>query len=528
MRARMLVGVVVGSILVTSVVVGTGPAQALTSTEHPQLTLDRLIRTSPFPGTSTRVFDNEGSAYVAGDNALWMADDQSDALLEVDRTTGALRRRIPQAAFISAQSVGGGPTAGQSRNEDLEALAYDADADVLYAFSGVTPWGPPGQRQPSFPTVYRLTRVAGEFQVASWRALPSEWTGAGWRAADGRTYVASRSNIRTYDYTTNTLGAPFSIPGLSKILGIDFDGVTGDLLAVNIENRLYRASMASTTLRAGWAGISLTGLGLRDTRAVEVIGEQLFVSDGADARVRPTTDPMSHAVFVLDVTTDTTDPTITIARPPAGAVYVQNQVVTADFSCADTVGGTGVASCVGTVADGQAVNTATLGQKTFRVTATDRAGNTRVLNRNYTVTPARPDGRIRRGAGPLAGDGIYNTTGVGQTRRGSAARGRSVTYYASIQNDGRVADTFRLRGQASTRRFAVVYRNPAGANITNAVTNGTYRTPNLATAGTHRITIIVTVRNAAPHHAWLARTLTATSTIQPASKDTVRFIIRRP
>ena len=528
MRARMLVGVIVGSILVTSVMVGTGTAQALTSTSDPQLTLDRLIRTSPFPGTSTRMFDNEGSAYVAGDNALWMADDQSDSLVEVDRTTGALRRRIPQAAFIYAQSVGGGPSAGQTRNEDLEALAYDADADVLYAFSGSTPWGPPGQRQPSFPTVYRLTRVAGEFQVASWRALPSEWTGAGWRAADGRTYVASRSNIRTYDYATNTLGASFSIPGLSKILGIDFDGVTGDLLAVNKDNRLYRASMTSRTLREGWDGISLTGLGLRDTRAVEVIGEQLFISDGADASVRPATDPMSHAVFVLDVTTDTTGPLITIARPPAGAVYVQNQVVTADFSCADTVGGTGVASCVGTVANGQAVNTATLGQKTFRVTATDRAGNTRVLNRTYTVTPARPDGRIRRGAGPLAGDGIYNTTGVGQTRRGSAARGRSVTYYASIQNDGRVADTFRLRGQASTRRFALVYRNPAGANITTAVTNGTYRTPNLATAGTHRITIIVTVRNAAPHHAWLARTLTATSTIQPASKDTVRFITRRP
>ena len=166
MRGEMLVGVIVGSILLTSVVVGTGTAEALTSTSDPQLTLERLIRTSPFPGTSTRMFDNEGSAYVAGDNALWMADDQSDSLLEVDRTTGALRRRIPQAAFIYARSVGAGPSAGQSRNEDLEALAYDADADVLYAFSGVTPWGPSGQRQPSFPTVYRLTRVAGEFQVA--------------------------------------------------------------------------------------------------------------------------------------------------------------------------------------------------------------------------------------------------------------------------------------------------------------------------------------------------------------------------
>ena len=242
-------------------------------------------------------------------------------------------------------------------------------------------------------------------------------------------------NIRTYDYATNTFGAPFSIPGLTKILGVDFDDVTGDLLAVNNAERLYRASMTTRTLRAGWNGISLTGLGLLDTRAVEVIGEQVLVTDGADANARPTTDPMSHAVFVLDVTTDTTDPTVTIVTPPTGAVYAQNQVVNAGFSCADTVGGTGIASCVGTVANGQAVNTATLGPKTFTVTATDGAGNTRVLNRTYTVAAVRPDARIRRGIRPLAGNDIYNTTGAGQTRTGSAARGHSVTYYASIQND---------------------------------------------------------------------------------------------
>ncbi|MET0664140.1 MAG: hypothetical protein ABW008_01135, partial [Acidimicrobiales bacterium] len=72
MRGRKLVGilvvVVVGSILATSVVVGSGSAQALTSPTHPVLSLNHLIRTSPFQGSSTRVFDNEGSAYVAGDD----------------------------------------------------------------------------------------------------------------------------------------------------------------------------------------------------------------------------------------------------------------------------------------------------------------------------------------------------------------------------------------------------------------------------------------------------------------------------
>ena len=201
--------------------------------------------------------------------------DNDDALFEFDRTTGVQRRKVAQSAFINAPRFGVGGAAGQARTEDLEALAYDANADVIYAFSGSTS---------ATPTAFRLTRDANhQFQVESWQPLPSEWTGAGWRLADGRTYVASGSTIRTYDFATNTFGPSFSISGLSKIFGIDFDDVTGDLLAVNNKQRLYRASMTTRTILAGWNGISLTGFGLLDTRAVEVIGEQVLVTDGADS-----------------------------------------------------------------------------------------------------------------------------------------------------------------------------------------------------------------------------------------------------
>ena len=105
--------------------------------------------------------------------------------------------------------------------------------------------------------------------------------------------------------------------------------------------------MSTRTLRPGWGGISLTGLGFLDTRGVEVIGERLFITDGGD--LRAASDPMNHAVFVLDVAPDNIDPTITLASPPAGAVYARNRVVNANFSCADRVGGSGVASCAGTV-----------------------------------------------------------------------------------------------------------------------------------------------------------------------------------
>ena len=294
-RAGWLLGVLVGigvlSIVVTPAIEG-GVAQALPITSQPHLTLNRLIRTSPFQNSATSMRDNEGSAYVARDNALWLASDNDNALFEVNRTTGALRRRIPQRAFINARRFGGGPRAGEARTQDLEALAYNAEADVLYAFSG---------NKNATPTAFRLIRDGHDrLQVQAWQPLPSAWSGAGWRAADGRTYVANGSTIRTYAFNRNRFGPAFSIPGLGGIVGLDFDNVTGDLLAVNTAQRLWRAGMGTRRLRPGWNGISLTGLGLADTRAVEVIGRQVFVSDGDDFRA--SSDPRNHAVFVIGVT----------------------------------------------------------------------------------------------------------------------------------------------------------------------------------------------------------------------------------
>jgi hypothetical protein len=82
---------------------------------------------------------------------------------------------------------------------------------------------------------------------------------------------------------------------------------------------------------------------------------------------------------------DRTPPTIVIATPAAGAVYTQNQLVAADYSCADEPGGAGVASCQGTVLAGSPIDTATIGSKTFTVSATDGARNASVASRDYSV-----------------------------------------------------------------------------------------------------------------------------------------------
>ena len=81
-------------------------------------------------------------------------------------------------------------------------------------------------------------------------------------------------------------------------------------------------------------------------------------------------------------TVDTTGPSITLTTPPNGATYTQGQVVNASYSCSDS---SGVATCIGTVANLAQINTATIGSKSFTVNATDALGNASSLTHNYSV-----------------------------------------------------------------------------------------------------------------------------------------------
>jgi hypothetical protein len=76
-------------------------------------------------------------------------------------------------------------------------------------------------------------------------------------------------------------------------------------------------------------------------------------------------------------------PLITITSPMAGT-YLLNQAVSTSYACTD--GGSGVASCTDTTANGSSLDTASIGGKTFSVNATDNAGNSSTPTTvNYTV-----------------------------------------------------------------------------------------------------------------------------------------------
>lgn len=79
---------------------------------------------------------------------------------------------------------------------------------------------------------------------------------------------------------------------------------------------------------------------------------------------------------------DSIAPQISILMPTS-ATYTIHQTVNADYSCSD--GGSGLATCVGTVADGAAVDTNSVGSKSFTVNATDNVGNASTQTVGYNV-----------------------------------------------------------------------------------------------------------------------------------------------
>jgi hypothetical protein len=98
------------------------------------------------------------------------------------------------------------------------------------------------------------------------------------------------------------------------------------------------------------------------------------------------------AVQTIKLSIDDVDPTIEIVEPvDAGGVggegnpgnYALGSEHVADFSCDDD--DSGVISCVGTVADGAAFDTSTVGFHDFTVNAEDLAGNTASLTHTYNV-----------------------------------------------------------------------------------------------------------------------------------------------
>lgn len=126
---------------------------------------------------------------------------------------------------------------------------------------------------------------------------------------------------------------------------------------------LTRGSVPLIAARLDLAGHSVT---------VSYSGDGFYDPSGGLSITLPTRD----IVTIIARPIDRLAPEVTVLAPVDGARYARGEVVVARYSCNDSGGTAGaVTRCEATVADGQPIDTSTLGEHAFRVDARDAAGN---------------------------------------------------------------------------------------------------------------------------------------------------------
>ena len=214
------------------------------------------------------------------------------------------------------------------------------------------------------------------------------------------------------------------------------------------------------------------------------IGEHTFTVDAADNAGNTRSRSVTYTVV------DTSGPAIAVTTPAPGAVYGLAEVVAASYSCTDEPGGSGLATCTGTVPSGASLDTSSIGEKTFRVDATDNAGNASSKTVTYTVadqsgpsititTPA--DGAVySRGQRVVAdyscadqpgGSGVATCNGTvpdGEPVDTSGLGSHSFTVTATDGAGNSVSKTVTYSVGYSFKGFLWPVKNPPKANLWKA------------------------------------------------------------
>ncbi len=188
-------------------------------------------------------------------------------------------------------------------------------------------------------------------------------------------------------------------------------------------------------------------------------GPVTVTGDGSHTVTARAPDKRTVALTVL---IDTGAPQIVIASPVAGAQVVQGSALTADYACLDAGAGVEPAACTGTVANGAAINTSTVGPKTFTVNATDRLGKTATRTVSYTV--------VRRSilfASTRTGSGDIYTVG-----EGGGAVVRLTDHNAVDAEPARSSDGSKIAFTSTRNGNVEIYSmNADGSNVQRLTNN---------------------------------------------------------
>jgi hypothetical protein len=150
-------------------------------------------------------------------------------------------------------------------------------------------------------------------------------------------------------------------------------------------------------------------------------------------------------------------------------------------------------------------------------------------DRSVTATfgprPAfQPDLQIRLGSGTAAGDGVYNTTGAGQTRSTSGKRGTKKVFYFLLQEDGTNTDSVKLTSSGNSAGFKVKF-DQAGRSLSGP-TGALNVLPVTMTPGGGTVLVRLTITVLSTAKRGVVKTVAITATSSSGPKDLVKAKVK--
>ena len=339
--------------------------------------------------------------------------------------------------------------------------------------------------------------------------------------ADGQQDLTFPITNTGIEPVAGSLRAIYIQPSGSIIIGGDFDVVngvaaqsltrilgSGTLPANDVVPPITSAEFSTPANANGWNNMNTTVTlsAVDEAGGSGVYGTTYSVSG---AQTVPTTTALSSSVLItvntegitavtfyatdvagnpgvpqsISVRLDKTAPVISITTPPNGIVYQLGQSANAVYGCSD--GRSGILSCVGTTANGSAVDTSTGGSKTFTVNAVDLAGNSSIVTNVYSVNvpapiPPNPPTNLTATATSATqvnlawSDNSTNETGFKIER--CLQQGKSCTNYSEIAQVGANVRAFSSTGLAKSTQYGYRVRayngtgNSAYSNIATTKT----------------------------------------------------------
>jgi hypothetical protein len=292
-------------------------------------------------------------------------------------------------------------------------------------------------------TTYTATITTGVKDLAG-NALAQNTTWTFKTAAPADSTAPTVSSIdRANPDPTNTSTVPWLVTFSENVSGVD----VSDFQTANPGGGLTGTGVANVTQVSGSTYTVGANTGSGDgTLRLDAVDDD-SIKDAANNTLGGAGNGNGNFVTGQTYTIDKTLPTVTINTPADGATYAQGTTVNASYSCSDSPG-TGIKTtggCVGTKDNGQAIDTSSAGPKSFTVTATDNAGNTRQATSNYTVAapPNAPTLSLAASSDLGDSDSDKKTKDDTPTFEGTAKAGSTVSVY-----DGTVAAT-NLLGTAT-------------------------------------------------------------------------------